>query len=247
MYETAFRHADPVRAADMATLFKSVMKVLCARHGYAVTFMAKWNEKLPGSSGHIHQSLWKADGSDTLFGDASADDGLSELARHYIGGLVKLSPELTALFSPTINSYKRYVPGMWAPMTASWGIDNRTCSIRAINSPSVRSARVEFRQPAADLNPYTAVAACLAAGMYGIREKLEPPPAASGDATEGQGAPALPITLEDATAALRDSKVARLVLPAGFIDHYVGTREWELRQYARAVTDWELARYFESV
>jgi len=247
VYETAFCHADPVRAADMAALFKSVMKVLCARQGYAVTFMAKWNTQLPGSSGHIHQSLWNADDSQALFGDAKSKDRLSELARHYIGGLVTLSPELTALFSPTINSYKRYVPGMWAPMTASWGIDNRTCSIRAINQPSVKSARVEFRQPAADLNPYIAVAGCLAAGLHGIREKIEPPAAATGDATEADGAPPIPITLADATAALRDSKLARQVLPAAFVDHYVGTRDWELRQYARGVTDWELARYFESI
>lgn len=247
VYEAAIRYADPVRAADMAALFKSVMKVLCARHGYAVTFMAKWSAELPGSSGHIHQSLWNADGSETLFSDTTADDGLSPLARNYIGGLVALSPELTALFSPTINSYKRYVPGMWAPMTAAWGVDNRTCSIRAIRAPSASSTRVEFRQPAADINPYIAIAACLGAGLHGVAEKIEPPAPTTGDATEDKSAPALPTTLTDAVRALSESTLARKILPAAFVDHYVITREWELRQYARSVTDWELARYFETV
>lgn len=247
VYETALTHADPLRAADMAALFKSVMKVLCARHGLSVTFMAKWNAKLPGSSGHIHQSLWDSAGSNNLFADGQDPAGLSALARHYIGGLCALSPTLTALFAPTINSYKRYVPGMWAPMTASWGIENRTCSMRAITGGSAKSTRLEFRQPAADLNPHIAIAACLGAGLHGVTHAVTPPAPAGGDATQAQGAPALPHTLAQAVRQLAESDLARQVLPEEFIDHYVRTREFELRQFQKGVTDWELARYFESI
>ncbi|MDD9939890.1 MAG: glutamine synthetase family protein [Myxococcales bacterium] len=245
VYETALRYSDAVSAADAAALFKTTMKILCAQHGISVTFMAKWNPDLPGSSGHIHQSLLDSTAEKNLFADPGAADGLSTTARQYIGGLVSLSPDLTALFSPTINSYKRYVPGMWAPMTASWGVENRTCSIRAI--PGGSATRVEFRQPAADLNPYIALAGCLAAGLHGVEKALEPPPASSGDATEAQAAPALPTTLERAVHQLENSDLVRQVLPEAFVEHYVITRKWELREYARSVTDWELARYFEAI
>ena len=130
-------------------------------------------------------------------------------------------------------------------MTASWGVENRTCSIRAI--PGGSATRVEFRQPAADLNPYIALAGCLAAGLHGVEKALEPPPASSGDATEAQAAPALPTTLERAVHQLENSDLVRQVLPEAFVEHYVITRKWELREYARSVTDWELARYFEAI
>lgn len=247
VYETALNHADPLRAADMAALFKSLMKVLCARHGLSVTFMAKWNAKLPGSSGHIHQSLWDSTGSQNLFADPKAPEGLSQLGRHYIGGLCQLSPALTALFAPNVNSYKRYVPGMWAPMTASWGIENRTCSMRAITGQSEKATRLEFRQPAADLNPHIAIAACLAAGLYGVTQAVEPPAPAGGDATQASAAPPLPHTLAQAVAKLTESDLVRQVLPEEFVDHYVRTRQFELRQFEKGVTDWELARYFESI
>src|SRR5439155_20049779 len=120
-----------------------------------VPFKEKWNEKLPGSSSHLHQSLWKGDKS--AFSDPAAPDGVSQTMRHYIGGQVALMPELTALYSPTINSYKRYVPGVWAPLTATWGLENRTCAIRVIGAGSPDATRVEFRQTAADINPYIAM------------------------------------------------------------------------------------------
>ena len=247
VYETAIRYSDPVRAADMAALFKTTMKILCARHGCTVTFMAKWHPDLPGSSGHLHQSLWDSEGEQNLFADEKDEHGLSQLARHYIGGLASLSPDLTALFSPTVNSYKRYVPGMWAPLTASWGIENRTCSIRAINQPSAASTRLELRQTAADINPYVALAGALGAGLYGIDHGVEPPPPSTGDATEAEGAPKLPTSLRDAARALGESERARQVLPEGFVDHYVRTRDWEVREYQKSVSQWELQRYFESI
>jgi glutamine synthetase len=154
--------------------------------------------------------------------------------------------ELTALVSPTINSYKRYVPGVWAPLNASWGIENRTCAIRAIPG-SAQSSRLEHRQPAADINPYIAMAATVAAGLWGIEHRVEPPPASEGDASGARDLVSLPRTLREATDSLSASPRARELLGSGFIDHYVRTRDWECRQYEQAVTEWELGRYFEAV
>lgn len=244
VYEVAIKYDEALRAADKAALFKTQMKALAARHGLMVTFMAKWNAELPGSSGHLHQALWNAS-KENVFHDATALDRLSKLARHYVGGQVELMPELTALYSPTVNAYKRYVPGVWAPLNASWGVENRTCAIRVIpGGPS--STRVEYRQTAADINPYVAIATCLAAGLWGIENAVEPPPVASGDASASDER-RLPRTLREATAWLERSERARTILGDGFVDHYVRTRDWEVRQYERAVTDWELRRYFESI
>ncbi len=246
--EAALRYDHALAAADMAALFKVVVKQVAHRHGLAVTFMAKWSDRLPGSSGHLHQSLWDWTGETNLFADPKGAHGLSALAHHYLAGQLELMPALTAVVSPFVNTYKRYVPGLWAPLTASWGVENRTCSIRAITGPGSSAARLEVRQSAADINPYTALAATIGAGIYGVERRLEAPPPVEGDATgdDAPGAP-LPRTLEAATAALRDSEAARTVLGEPFVDHYVRTRDWEVRQYQRAVTDWELRRYFEGV
>jgi glutamine synthetase len=155
-------------------------------------------------------------------------------------------PELTALISPTINSYKRYVSGVWAPLNASWGVENRTCAIRAIPG-GAKSTRLECRQTAADINPYVAMATTLAAGLWGIERGSDPPPPVEGDASARSDLAALPRTLREATSRLAASDAARALLGDAFIDHYVRTRDWECRQYERAVTDWELARYFETV
>jgi len=246
VYEVAIRYDDCLRAADKAALFKTAMKQVAFDHGLSVTFMAKWNANLPGTSGHIHQSLWR--GGKNAFSAPEEPNGISKVMRHYIAGQVELMPELTALYSPTINSYKRYVPGVWAPLTASWGFENRTCAIRVIGAKDTYSTRVEYRQTAADINPYIAMATCLAAGLHGIERELDPPPPASGDASMGgEVHKSLPRTLSDATKLLASSKAARDILGAPFVDHYVRTRDWEVRQYERAVSDWELKRYFESI
>jgi len=241
VYEAAIAVEAGLRAADRAALFKTAVKELAARHSLTPTFMAKWNAALPGSSGHLHQSLSHSGKPENLFyGEA----GMSDLMRHYVAGLVANLPELAAVFCPTINSYKRTVPGAWAPVNATWGVDNRTTAVRAIPG-SRKSTRVELRLTGADINPYLAMAASLAAGLDGIERQLElPPPAVnaySGDM------PALPRTLAEATNLFRASRVAREWLGEQFVDHYACTREWEVRQYEKAVTDWELARYFESV
>lgn len=246
VYEAAIRYDEPLRAADKAALFKVAMKQIAHEHGLSVTFMAKWNAALPGCGGHIHQSLWR--GGESAFADPSG--GLSETMRHYIGGLVALMPELTALYAPTINSYKRYVPGVWAPLTATWGLENRTAGVRVIGVGSKAGPRIEFRQTAADLNPYVAMAACIASGLYGIEHRIEPPPPTRGDASDATADASrkpLPRTLAEAVRLLAESTRAREILGESFIDHYVRTRDWEVRQYDRAVTDWELKRYFEAI
>ncbi len=246
VYEAAIRHDDVLIAADKAALFKTAMKQLAPRHGLSVTFMAKNNQKLPGSSGHLHQSLWR--GKTNVFSAPRGRGGspsLSPTLRAYLGGQMALMRELTALISPTINSYKRYVPGLWAPLSPTWGIDNRTCALRVIDPDSTTAARVECRQPAADINPYIAMAACLGAGLWGIEHELDPGEPSQGDA--GVKAERLPTTLKEAAALLAQSAAAQEILGAEFVDHYVRTRNWEVAEFERAVTDWESRRYFEMV
>jgi glutamine synthetase len=242
VYEAAIRYDDALVAADKAALFKTVLKQIVSRHGLSVTFMAKFNATLPGAGGHLHQSLWK--GKTNVF-TGNKRGVISPLLKSYIGGQVALMPELTALYSPTVNSYKRYVPGVWAPLSASWGVENRTCSIRVIDPQSAASARVEYRQTASDLNPYIAMATCLAAGLWGIETNADPGPEAQGDASGGPAR--LPTTLKEAIALLEKSRTAKKILGADFVDHYVRSRKWEVSEFERAVTDWEIRRYFEII
>ena len=241
VYEAALRYDTALAAADKAALFKTILKQIAPRHGLSVTFMAKNSVDLPGSSGHLHQSLWQGDKN--VF--ASGGRKLSPTLSSYVGGQMALLPELTAMISPTINSYKRYVPGLWAPLSATWGIENRTCALRVISPGSSRAARVECRQGAADINPYLAMAACLGAGLWGIEKGLEPGPESTGDAAEA-GAP-FPKSLEEAAQRLERSRAAKSLFGGEFVDHYVRTRMWEVAQFQRAVTDWESRRYFEMV
>jgi len=242
VYEAAIRYDDVLAAADKAALFKTALKQIAARHGLSVTFMAKTNARLPGSSGHLHQSLWRGDANVFASGDRKK---LSPTLRAYLGGQIALMRELTALISPTINSYKRYVPGVWAPLSPSWGIDNRTCALRVIDPFDAGAARIECRQAAADINPYIAMATCLGAGLWGIERDLDPGPPAVGDA--GSAAERLPGSLKEATALLEQSSAAREIFGAPFVEHYVMTRKWEVLEFERAVTDWESKRYFEMV
>jgi glutamine synthetase len=245
VYEAALRYQEALRMADNAALFKVATKEILGRRGLMPTFMAKWNAELPGSSGHLHQSLWTKDKKNAFY-DAAGDGGFSAVAQSYLAGQLALMPELTALYSPTVNSYKRYVPGVWAPLTATWGMENRTCAIRAIKGGE-KGTRYEYRQTAADINPYIAIATCLAAGLHGIEQKLTPPPASRGDASSSSAAAHLPRTLREAKDQLGASAAAKKILGEAFVDHYVRTRDWEVRQYERAVTEWELRRYFEAI
>ena len=246
VYEVAIAHDTTVDAADQAALFKAAAKEILVRHGVMVTFMAKIANDLPGCSGHTHQSLWR--GGAPAFHDPADPDGMSGVFRSYLAGLTQLLPELMVLFCPTVNSYKRTVPGMWAPTTATWGFDNRTAALRVIRSDTGKATRVENRLVGSDMNPYLAFAASLAAGLWGIEKDLELAPPISGNAYEGTGDDArLPRTLSQATDRLAESEVAREILGETFVDHYVATRRWEVAQAQKAVTDWELSRYFEII
>ncbi len=236
--EAAIGVTSGLDAADRAALFKPAVKEIALAHGVTPTFMAKSSGSLPGSSGHVHQSIWR-DGAN-LFAD-----GVTGPMRHYIAGLVRYVPELMSLFCPTINSYKRTVPGYWAPINSTWGIDNRTTAIRAIPG-GAKSSRIELRLTGADINPYLAMAAALAAGVSGFEQELEPPEATVAG-YEASNAQPLPRSLAEAAAALRTSELAHDWLGTDFVEHFCGTRDWEVNQYAKAVTDWELNRYFESV
>ncbi|HEY6910680.1 MAG TPA: glutamine synthetase family protein [Myxococcales bacterium] len=244
VYEAAIRYDGLLRAADKAALFKTAAKEICARYGVMPCFMAKWNKELPGCSGHLHESLWSAFG-EPLFPDPRGPRGMSKLMQHYVAGQVALMPAFTALIAPTINSYKRMVRGAWSPTLATWGVENRTTALRVIpGSPS--SMRVEYRFAAADMNPYIAMAASVASGLYGIERELPLPEETKGNGYEAR-AELLPATLREATERLSASAEARELLGEAFVDHYVRTREWECRQFESAVTKWELERYFEII
>ena len=245
VYEAALKYDSLIRAADKAALFKTAAKEICARHGVMPCFMAKWNKDLPGCSGHLHQSLWSLSG-EPLFHDPRAQRGMmSKLMQHYVAGQVALMPAMTALIAPTINSYKRMVRGAWSPTLATWGVDNRTTALRVIPG-SPNSTRVEYRFAAADMNPYVALAASVASGLYGIEKELPLPPETTGNGYEARAEP-LPSTLRAATEALAKSREMREILGAEFVDHYLRTRDWECRQFEAAVTKWELERYFEII
>jgi glutamine synthetase len=245
VYETAILFDDLEDAGDKAVLFKTVVKEVCSRHGLTACFMAKVNAKLPGCSGHVHQSLWDLAGEHNRFFSAHDEHQMSQTMRHYLGGQIELMPELSALYWPTVNSYKRSVENTWAPTTATWGLENRTTAVRVIGG-SPKAIRIEYRQLGADMNAYLGMAASLAAGLWGIENEIEPPPPCAGNGYEATAAP-LPRNLRDATELLKQSDRAREILGDGFVDHYVRTREWEVRQYERAVTNWELERYLELI
>lgn len=244
VYEAAIKYDSLARAADKAALFKTAAKEICARQGLMPCFMAKWNKDLPGCSGHLHQSLWTLSG-EPVFHDARSPRGLSKVLQHYVAGQVALMPAFTALIAPTVNSYKRMVKGAWSPTMATWGVENRTTALRVIPG-SPQSTRVEYRFAAADMNPYIALAASVAAGLYGVEKELPLPDETRGNGYEAKGEP-LPASLRAATEALSASQEARELLGEAFVDHYVRTRDWECRQFESAVTNWELARYFEII
>lgn len=247
VYEAAILYADVLEAADRAVLFKAGVKEIAHRHGVVPTFMAKISADLPGCSGHVHQSLWTADGSRNLFYDSATPTGMSAVMESYIAGQLFCLPHILPMVAPTVNSYKRLVEGAWAPTTLTWGIDNRTVALRALPG-SDKSTRLETRVVGSDSNPYLAMAACLAAGLYGVREGLMlTTPATRGNGYADKSHGVLPRNLWEATQNMRHSALAAALFGEGFVDHYVRTREWEWRQFGAAVTDWEWKRYFEII
>ncbi len=244
MYEINLRYASAIEAADRGMLFKSGVKEVLARSGVVPTFMAKYSDQLDGCSGHIHQSLWR--GGEPAFWDPASAHRVSITMAAYIAGALDTLPELFALYAPNVNSYKRYVPGSWAPTAATWGVENRTAALRAITS-GAGSIRLENRVPGADVNPYLGFAASLAGGLSGIERNLTPPPPTQGNVYEAEGLPPLPSTLDAAIDLLDRSEIARDHLGDAFVDHYIAMRRWEAQKHRRAVTEWERRRYFEQV
>ena len=245
VYEAAITFSEALEAADRAILFKTGAKEIGKRFGIMPSFMAKWSAQYPGCSGHIHQSL--SDGKRNLFYDAKDKRSMSKLFESYLAGQVACLMEFAPLFWPTINSYKRLVDGFWAPVKPTWGIDNRTASFRVI-AGSPKATRLETRCPGADINPYLATAAVLAAGLHGVEKglKLTAPPI-TGTNVGAENIPRAPRSLIETTRIFRGSAIARDWLGDTFVDHFAATREWEWRQWQDAVTDWEMKRYFEII
>jgi glutamine synthetase len=245
-YEAAIEYADAVEAADRSILFKSGVKEIAYQHGISASFMAKWNMDLPGSGAHVHQSIWDTGGSKNLFFDEDDPERVSPLMRHYIAGQLHCLPHILPMYAPTVNSYKRFVKGSWASTTVSWGFDNRTTAIRAISAGN-NGTRVELRVPGADANPYLAIAASLASGLYGIKHKLEPEQPTNGNEYENKQASQLPATLKEAISKMKTSEIAQELFGEVFTSHFLKTREWECEQFEKNVTDWEIKRYFEII
>jgi glutamine synthetase len=246
--EAAIQYCEALEAADRGALFKTFTKILAQRNGMMATFMAKWSKDWPGQSGHIHTSLKRKSDDASVFHDASKPATMSDEMRWYVGGQQALMPELLAMVACTVNSYSRLIPGFWAPTHATWGFENRTTALRVIGGgPS--SQRVEYRIAAADINPYLAIAVALGSGLYGIENRIEPDPMVEGNAYEKKfpSKRSLPRTLTEASEWLAKSKAGRALFGDAFVEHYAASREWEDREFRRAITDWELARYFEII
>ena len=242
--EVNVRYAEALAMADRHVILKNGCKEIAAQHGKAVTFMAKYDYALAGSSSHIHNSLWSADGKTPLFFDGKAEHGMSALMRSWVAGQLKYARDFTWFLAPYINSYKRFQAGTFAPTKAVWSMDNRTAGFRVCGAGS-KAVRIECRVGGADLNPYLAFAALIAAGLAGIDEKLELAKPFEGDAYQGTELAEVPKTLRDAAAAMAESEMLKAAFGADVVGHYVHTAEWEQFEYDRRVTDWELHRGFE--
>ncbi len=242
--EINVRYADALTMADRHVIVKNGCKEIAFLQGKAITFMAKWRYDLAGSSSHIHNSLWDVKGDKPLFLDQKGEHGMSKLMRNYVAGQLAYAREITWFLAPYINSYKRFQAGTFAPTKAIWSLDNRTAGFRLCGA-GTKGIRIECRIGGADLNPYLAFAALLAAGLAGIEQGLELEPGFSGDAYLGKKLREVPKTLREASALMDKSKMLRAAFGDGVIDHYVHTADWEQFEYDRRVTDWELKRGFE--
>ncbi len=242
--EINVRYAEALEMADRHVFLKNGAKEIADQEGKAVTFMAKYNYDLAGNSSHVHNSLWSADGKKPLFFDKDAPWTLSELGRQWCAGQIRYAREYTYFLAPYINSYKRFQAGTFAPTKIMWSEDNRTAGFRLCGE-GTKAIRMECRIGGADLNPYLAFAALIAAGLAGIDEKLELQKPFVGDAYQAARLPEIPKTLRDATETMTRSKMLRQAFGDDAIDHYVHTARWEQLEYDRRITDWELHRGFE--
>lgn len=241
--EVNVRYAEALTMADWHVVMKNGIKEIAHLQNRSVTFMAKWRYDLAGSSSHIHSSLWDQKAKKPLFMDQKDPLGMSETMKSWLAGHLTLAPDFTYFLAPYINSYKRFQVGTFAPTKAVWSVDNRTAGFRVVGEG--KSVRTECRIGGADLNPYLAFSALIAAGLHGMDEKLALEPTFSGDAYGASGVREVPKTLRDALSALDGSAVMRAALGDAVVDHYLHTGRWEQFEYDRRVTDWELQRGFE--
>jgi glutamine synthetase len=245
--ELNLEYSDPVEMADRHVLYKHGAKEIAALNGVSLTFMAKWSAEQAGSSFHLHSSLWDAAGR-PVFWDETQPLGMSANFQHYLAGQLAYTHELMYFYAPFINSYKRYREGTFAPIRLVWGHDNRTCGLRVIGDHG--SLRVENRVPGADANPYLAFAATIAAGIAGLQRNLELPEMFTGDAYEENGRrniPRVPGALYEAIHGFERSQLAREAFGERVVEHYLNAAREEQSAYDRAVTCWELDRYFERI
>ncbi|GAA2563525.1 glutamine synthetase family protein [Mycolicibacterium diernhoferi] len=241
--EINIEHADVLTTADRVAIYKNGVRRIAEQHGYLATFMAKVATDAAGSSGHIHQSMQPLD---TPTCNAMWDgDGPSTLMRQAVAGQLATMSDFTALYCPTVNSYKRRVPASWSPVSAVWGNDNRTAALRVIARDEA-TCRMENRVPGADANPYLALAACVAGVLHGVENRLQPPAPVLGDAYQDDGVP-LPRSLAAAVETLAQSTTARTAFGDEFVDHYLASRIWERDRHREQVSDWETGRYFSRV
>jgi glutamine synthetase len=242
--EINVEHCEVLEQADRNVLYKHAAREIAYQQGLAVTFMAKWNEKLAGSSMHQHLSLWDAGGRENLFaGEKNSPASGSDLFRWFLGGWMARAGELAVCYAPSVNSYKRFQSASFAPTAIAWSVDNRTSGFRVVGSGA--SLRIECRIPGADANPYLAYAGALAAGLEGIRRKTEPPEALFGNVYAVRDVPRVPATLREAIARFEDSAFAREAFGEEFVDHYRHFLRTEQRKFDEAVTCWERDRFFE--
>lgn len=240
-HEIAFKYSDALSNCDNHVFYKNGAKEMAAEAGYALTFMAKPNQR-EGNSSHIHLSFRGLAGELVMTDEEDSEHGMSELGRQFIAGQIAHLRELTILFAPNINSYKRYVPGSFAPTAIRWGRDNRTCALRLVGRGT--GLRLENRVPGGDVNPYLAVAGIIAAGLDGIKSSMELEPAFAGNAYASDSV-RVPATMPEALALWENSAWVKETFGAEVQAHYANMARVEIEAYAKAVTDWELFRNFE--
>ncbi|MGB0969080.1 MAG: glutamine synthetase family protein [Halocynthiibacter sp.] len=240
--ELNIKYAAAMDCADNHTIAKHAVKEIAWQQGHAASFLPKWHKDRVGSASHVHQSLWK-DGENVFF-DADAQYGMSDLMRHYMAGMIKYSSDMMVFLAPYVNSYKRFQKGSFAPTGTVWSIDNRTAGFRLCGEGS-KAIRVECRVGGADLNPYLAMAAQLAAGIAGIEEKLELQAPQAGDAYNDPDAKKLPANLTQSMEALNASDMLKAAFGEDVVAHYHRCAQWEQEEFDQVVTDYEIARGFE--
>lgn len=242
--EINLRYTDALEMADRHVLYKHGVKEIAWQQGCSVTFMAKYDMGAAGSSFHLHSSVWDRAGRRNAFAAGGSRQGTA-LFQHWLAGQMAMARELAYFYAPTVNAYKRYQAGSFAPTRIAWGWDNRTCGFRICGEGG--GFRVENRIPGADANPYLAFAATIAAGLHGIEKKLKPPAMFEGNAYEHAELPQVPKTLRDALGELERSRVAREAFGPKVVEHYLQHGRLEQQAFDQAVTDWELIRHFERI